>query len=246
MNVIPAIDLRGGRCVRLLKGDYDRETRYSDDPVSVAESFRALGFERLHLVDLDGARSGEQQHQAVVRRIVAETGMTVQLGGGVRDRTTVAGWLEQGVDRVVVGSVAVRDPAAVRDWLAEFGTERIVLALDVRMGQDGVPALATDGWTRDSGLSLWACLDAYRDAGLRHVLCTDVSRDGAMAGPNLALYRQFVDCADGLRLQASGGVRGIDDLEALRQLGADAAITGRALLDGAISHEEIRRFRQDA
>lgn len=246
MKIIPAIDLRGGRCVRLLKGEFDRETRYSDEPAAVAHAYRSMGFDTLHVVDLDGARTGDQHHQAIVRRITAETGLAVQLGGGIRHRDTVAAWLDAGVSRLVVGSLAVQEPAAVAGWFDEFGPARFVLALDVRLDAGGIPRLATHGWTRDSKRSLWDCIDGYRSTtALEHVLCTDVGRDGAMTGPNVDLYREFVARCPDIALQASGGVRDAADLEALRDLGAAAAITGRALLDGAITEEEIRTFLRD-
>jgi phosphoribosylformimino-5-aminoimidazole carboxamide ribotide isomerase len=146
----------------------------------------------------------------------------------------------------VIGSVAVTDTETVKEWIESFGADKIVLALDVRVDDAGTPRLATEGWTKTSTLSLWQCVDEYRQVQVAHILCTDVSRDGAMAGPNTDLYRQFVQRYPEIRLQASGGVRGIADLEALRTLGASAAITGRALLDGQITAQEIASFQQSA
>jgi len=246
MNVIPAIDLRGGRCVRLFQGEFDRETEYSDDPVAVARRFAELGADRLHLVDLDGARDGTQVNAGIVRSIATESPLKAQLGGGIRSRDNVSAWLEAGVDRCVIGSLAVTEPAEVAAWLSHFGAARIVLALDVRIDAGGEPMLSTHGWRETSSVSLWQAIDDYLEHGLKHVLCTDVSRDGAMSGPNLELYRQIVSRYPSIQLQASGGVRGLGDLEALRSLGAAAAITGRALLDGSLTAEEIRSFLRDA
>ncbi len=246
MKVIPAIDLRGGRCVRLLKGEFDKETEYSSDPAAVARRFGELGVDRLHMVDLDGARDGEQQNQAIVRAIAGESALAIQLGGGIRDRDSVAAWLDAGVSRCVIGSLAVTDAARVAGWLREFGPDRIVLALDIRIDAEGTPMLATHGWEQTSDVSLWDCVEHYHASGLRHVLCTDVSRDGAMTGPNVDLYATLARRFDWLELQASGGVRGIDDLRALRTAGAAAAITGRALLDGTLTAEEVRTFLRDA
>ncbi len=246
MRIIPAIDLRDGRCVRLYQGDFAQETRYSDDPPDVARGFADMGFDYLHVVDLDGARSGRQQNRDVVARIVADSGMRVQLGGGLRDRDALARCFDAGVARAVVGSVAVTDPDAVRGWFEEFGADRLVLALDCRIDASGAPQLATHGWERQSSVSLWEGVARYAGAGLRHVLCTDVGRDGALAGPALDLYAEFIERFPGIRLQASGGVRHIGDLAALRDAGAAAAITGRALLDGRISHDEVASFRQSA
>lgn len=246
MRIIPAIDLKDGKCVRLFKGEFDQTTEYSNDPVAVARRFSALDVQDLHIVDLDGARSGEQVNRAIVAAIASETGLDVQLGGGIRDQDAVEGWLKQGVTRCVIGSMAITEPGVVSEWLREFGPDRLVLALDVRLQPDATPVLTTHGWTRDSGLSLWDCIDHYHDAGLKHVLCTDVSRDGAMAGPNVALYEETLRRYPHLALQASGGVRHIGDLEELRSCGVPAAISGRALLDGEITTAEVATFRQSA
>ena len=243
MKVIPAIDLRGGRCVRLLHGDFDRETHYSDAPADVARNFSGMGFDYLHVVDLDGARDGSQKNAASVVEIAA-TPMTIQIGGGVREASTVSRWLAAGAARVVVGSLAVTEPDTVKAWLREFSPDRIVLALDVKL-VDGTPLLATHGWTQTSDLDLYACIDTYLDVGLHHVLCTDVSRDGALSGPNVELYGEIKARYPSIELQASGGVSGIQDLDALAGAGADSAITGRALLDGRITAEEIASFRQN-
>ncbi|MBT8088476.1 MAG: 1-(5-phosphoribosyl)-5-[(5-phosphoribosylamino)methylideneamino]imidazole-4-carboxamide isomerase [Gammaproteobacteria bacterium] len=246
MRIIPAIDLKDGNCVRLFKGDFDRVTEYSSDPVAIGRRFSALDVEDLHIVDLDGARSGNQTNHHLVAEIASTSGLAVQLGGGIREHGDVKRWLDAGVSRCVVGSVAVRQPDVVCRWIEEFGAQQIVLALDVKLARNGEPMLTTHGWTQDTGVSLWESLDAYRDVGARHVLCTDVARDGAMAGPNFDLYEQILSRYPGLGLQASGGVRHAGDLQALQALGLPAAITGRALLDGAISDTEVASFRQSA
>jgi len=246
MNIIPAIDLKDGNCVRLLKGDFEKTTEYSRDPAAIGRRFSALAVENLHIVDLDGARSGTQQNAEIVRAIAGESGLKVQLGGGIRTRDDVALWLANDVTRCVVGSTAINDPERVKQWIAEFGSDAVVLALDVRLDEAGTPRLTTHGWTKDSGTSLWDCLDSYADAGAVHVLCTDVDRDGAMTGPNFALYAEILQRYHSLQLQASGGVRNIDDLEMLREIGLPAAITGRALLDGEITEAEVTTFQQNA
>lgn len=244
MRIIPAIDLKDGKCVRLLKGDFEQATEYSSRPSEIGARFSALDVDDLHIVDLDGARSGTQQNHAIVNEIARQTGLSVQLGGGIRSRENVATWLSNGVARCVIGSVAIKDPGTVTAWLKEFGPEAIVLALDVKLDDDGTPRLTTQGWTEDSETSLWDCIDAYSEAGVRHILCTDVARDGAMTGPNFQLYVEILLRYPALQLQASGGVRSIDDLELLREIGAPAAITGRALLDGEITAAEIASFRR--
>ncbi len=246
MKIIPAIDLKDGNCVRLFKGDFEKTTHYSSNPAAIGKRFSELAVSDLHIVDLDGARTGNQQNRGIVEAIAAETTLEVQLGGGIRSRADVELWREIGVARCVVGSVAVRDPGIVHGWLDEFGQDAIVLALDIKISDANVPILTTHGWTEDADLSLWQCLDAYVERGARHVLCTDVARDGAMSGPNFALYETILSRYPGLSLQASGGVRHRADLEQLRSIGVPAAITGRALLDGEITATEVASFRQSA
>lgn len=246
MRIIPAIDLKDGKCVRLFQGDYSQATEYSTDPASVGRRFSTLDVEDLHIVDLDGARTGTQENRAVVADIASQSGLAIQLGGGIRTRADVASWLQNGVTRCVIGSVAIDEPEMVSEWLHEFGSDAIVLALDVRIDRTGTPMLTTHGWTKESAISLWRCIDQYRDAGARHILCTDVARDGTMVGPNFELYREILARYPGLLLQASGGVRNIGDLRQLRDMTVPAAITGRALLDGAISAAEVVTFRLSA
>ena len=241
MQIIPAIDISFGACVRLYQGDFDKRTEYSTDPAAVARRYEAMGLTELHVVDLDGAHSGQQQNSEIVSAIANETKLSIQLGGGIRHSETISAWLEKGVSRCVIGSRAITDPALVREWCTEFGADRITLALDVRF-VNNVPHLATHGWTATSEQTLWQCLDDFQSIGLRHVLCTDVSRDGTMTGPNLDLYGEFVVRFPAIKLQASGGVRNVTDIGLLDQVGAYAAITGRALLDGKISDQEIQQF----
>ncbi len=242
MTVIPAIDLRDGQCVRLYQGDFDRQTSYAKDPVALALEYEAMDFDALHIVDLDGARSGTQQNQEIIRRIIESSNLTIQLGGGIRTDSQVDDWLATGLARVVIGSLAITEPGRVCGWLKNYGPERIVLALDVNIDAIGVAHVATHGWRRTADMTLWQCLDQYEQAAIQHVLCTDISRDGAMTGPNLALYTEFIDKYPGIQLQASGGVRSIDDVKALRKTGVAATISGRALLDGKITAREIATF----
>jgi phosphoribosylformimino-5-aminoimidazole carboxamide ribotide isomerase len=245
MKIIPAIDLHNGKCVRLYKGDFGKVTHYSDRPLEIARGYAALNVDDLHIVDLDGARTGSQQNARVVRELCAETPLAVQLGGGIRDSERVRYWLDNGVTRCVVGSVAVAEPERVASWMDEFGTDSIVLALDVTIDAEG-PVLATHGWTQSTGLSLWDLLDQYSSIGARHLLCTDIGRDGAMSGPNETLYMEILQRYPDIRLQASGGVRDIGDIVRLREIGVPAAITGKAMLDGKIRAAEVDSFLQSA
>ena len=239
---MPAIDLRGGRCVRLLQGEFDAETTYEVTPEALHERYRALGARTLHVVDLDGARDGAPRHGALIADLARRGGLALQVGGGLREPDALAAMLAAGARRVVVGSRAVTDPDRVAGWLRELGPEAVVLALDVRIGSDGVPRVATHGWREQSALSLWDAVARFRPAQLRHVLCTDVGRDGALAGPNLDLYVDAVRRYPEIAWQASGGIRSAGDLWALRDAGVAAAISGRALLEGRLAAEELKPF----
>jgi phosphoribosylformimino-5-aminoimidazole carboxamide ribotide isomerase len=243
MLLMPAIDLRGGQCVRLLQGRFDAETVYAQDPLTVLEQYLALGARHVHVVDLDGARDGSQGNRAAILRIVDRAGRdAVQVGGGVRTRQVAEELFALGVARVVVGSVAVAQPEEVASWLREFGPERVVLAFDVRLDEAGTPRLATHGWERQTQTSLWDAVERYLAAGLGHVLCTDVARDGALSGPNVDLYRQCVRRFPSIAWQASGGVAAAADLHVLAATGAAAVISGRALLEGRLTAQEIEPF----
>jgi phosphoribosylformimino-5-aminoimidazole carboxamide ribotide isomerase len=246
MRLIPAIDLKGGRCVRLLKGDFAAETRYQTEPAALLARYRRLGADWLHVVDLDGARDGSGGNHVIIAGLAAELGIKLQVGGGLRSVSTVQAMLDLGAARVVVGSAALTDPPEVRRWLHRFGGGRIALAFDVRIDADGSPCVATHGWLRQSTCSLWKAVGAFGDAGLAHVLCTDVSRDGALSGPNVELYAEAVCRHPEIAWQASGGVRSVADLRSLADCGAAAAISGKALLEDLIPVEELGPFLPNA
>jgi len=246
MRLIPAIDLRGGRCVRLFQGRFDAETVYADDPASVLDAYVSQGARLVHVVDLDGARDGAQANRAAIERLAARGPAALQVGGGVRSRDAFELLLQLGARRVVVGSAAVTWPDEVASWIALRGPEAVVLALDVRVGAEGLPRLTTHGWQQQTEASLWETVAWFAARGLRHVLCTDVARDGALSGPNLDLYAEAQRRFPGIEWQASGGVRDAGDLHALRATGVAAVISGRALLEGRIRPEELEPFLPDA
>ncbi|MHB1056483.1 MAG: 1-(5-phosphoribosyl)-5-[(5-phosphoribosylamino)methylideneamino]imidazole-4-carboxamide isomerase [Rhodanobacter sp.] len=235
-DVIPAIDLRGGQVVRLKQGDYAQQTTYASDPRALASRYAEAGATWLHLVDLDGARSGNPGNLAVVASIAAD-GMRVQAGGGVRSEADLRRLYDAGVSRVVLGSVAIRAPGQVAQWLRAFGADRLTIALDTRR-IGGRWALPSAGWTEVEARTLDELAPWYAAHGARHLLCTDIDRDGMLAGFNLGLYRHLADSVPQLAVQASGGVRSLDDIRAARAAGAQGVILGRALLEGRFTVEE--------
>ncbi len=241
IQLYPAIDVRDGRVVRLAQGDYARETRYDADPFALAMDYADAGAKALHLVDLDAAREGGYTLQSLLQRIAADGRLQVQTGGGVRREDDVQRILDAGASRVVVGSLAVREPERVAGWLDRFGAERIVIALDTRCDDDGVWRLPVHGWTQGSGVELDALLAHYADAGARHLLCTDIARDGMLGGPNFELYRRIAAQWPRLALQASGGVREAADVEAAREAGCAGIVLGRALLEGRFTFIDAMR-----
>lgn len=246
MELIPAIDLKEGRCVRLFKGDFAAETVYSNEPASVLERYRALGARTVHVVDLDGARDGNQPNREIILGLAAQRQPRLQVGGGLRTLERIRSLLDAGVERAVIGSVAVTAPEQVAYWMTQIDPKRIVLAFDVRLDSSGAPMLTTHGWQQTSDVVLWQAVEQFLNHGLGHVLCTDVSRDGAMTGPNCELYAEAVRRFPDLQWQASGGVASGRDLLALRDCGVAAVISGKAMLENKISAEELRPFLPNA
>lgn len=232
MKILPAIDLADGHVVRLNQGDFARGRRFDVDAVDLAQRYARAGAEWLHLVDLDGARAGRPCQLDLVARLARV--LRVQAGGGVRGESDVVALLERGVERVVVGSVAVREPTTFVDWLRRFGADRLCLALDLREGDDGRWRPAVDAWRSASEADPDRLLRTFADAGLMHVLCTDVAQDGMRAGPNVALYRRLATDWPGFAWIASGGVRDLVDVVALAASGVAACVAGTALLEGTL------------
>jgi phosphoribosylformimino-5-aminoimidazole carboxamide ribotide isomerase len=242
MLLIPSIDLRGGQCVRLLKGEFGAETLYDIDPAVLIRRYTDAGATWLHMVDLDGARDGTPGNRQLMHDLAHLNLVKIQLGGGLRSRRLIDEALISGVARAVIGSAAVDDPTLLRECLEEYGADRICLAVDVRVDASGVPRVSTRGWTRELALSLWELLDSFADTPLRHVLCTDIERDGALTGPSFDLYAQAQDRYPQLQWQASGGIHSIADLVRLDEMGLAAAISGKALLEGKIRLGELQSF----
>lgn len=231
MLIYPAIDLKGGVCVRLLHGRFDQVTAYDDDPFARLKAFADQGAEWVHIVDLDGARDGRPAQHELIGRLAASNSARIQTGGGVRELEDANRLLDAGAARVVIGSAAVRRPRDVREWIETLGLDSICVALDCRPDADGFRIVA-DGWASDTPFSLKAALDLYPEGTLRHVLVTDVSRDGAMAGPNLELIEWLAAERPDLQIQASGGVRDLSDIQTLGPAGAAGVIVGRAIYEG--------------
>jgi phosphoribosylformimino-5-aminoimidazole carboxamide ribotide isomerase len=246
MLLIPSIDLRSGRCVRLRQGDFATESAYSIEPARLLERYYSLGARWLHVVDLDGAKDGLAVNAPIIATLARAGMMSLQVGGGVRSASIIEALLSIGVARVVVGTAAIKRPDEVAAWLDQFGAERICVAFDVRLGAHGVPHVRTDGWTRNSALSLSRAISAFPREMLRHVLCTDIERDGTLRGPNLGLYRECCEQFPEFKWQASGGIRDHHDLRFLRKIGLAAAISGTALLEERMSPTELQPFLPDA
>ncbi len=240
-TVYPAIDVREGRVVRLKQGDYAQETRYSDSPLVLAQTYAESGAAWLHLVDLDAARDGGYAAEALLLAIKSSTVLNVQTGGGVRSEADLRRLLNAGADRVVIGSLAVREPERVTEWLARYGADRITVALDTRQGEDGGWVMPVKGWTETGEHRLESLTAAYADVGLKHLLCTDIGRDGMLSGPNFELYAQLRAIAPQLAIQASGGARDLADVQAARQTGCAGIVLGKALLEGRLALSDALR-----
>lgn len=234
IKIIPAIDIINGHCVRLSQGDYQRITDYSESPAAMAENFEALGFKRLHVVDLDGARSGKVINIKALKEITSRTNLIVDFGGGIKSEEDLKNVFEAGANAVSIGSIAVSDPDIVSLWADSFGAEKFIISADVR---DNI--VRTNGWTKNSGITLNQLISRYRNKNIRRVLCTDISRDGMLCGSNIELYQtimeQFPDC----KLIASGGISSLDDIKKLDEAKIPAVVIGKAIYEQQINLEEL-------
>lgn len=230
--IFPAIDLMNGKCVRLLKGRFDAKTEYDANPIDVAHGFADAGAEWMHVVDLDGAKTGHSSQAALIGDIAKQSGLKVQTGGGLRDIGTIRRLLDTGVERVVIGSLAVTQPIMVRRWLDELGPDKLVLAFDVNLDDNGVAYPAIKGWTEETETPFFEVLDGYSGTGLRTILVTDIGRDGAETGGNTKLYQTILKNYPTLDLITSGGVGTLDHVRDLKALNPYGIIIGRALYEG--------------
>jgi len=236
--IFPAIDLMDGGCVRLYKGDFNQRTDYEATPMDVAKSYAAAGAEWMHIVDLDGAKNGKTEQAELIMQIAQESGLKVQTGGGLRDLSQIQHLLQGGVERAVIGSLAVTNPQMVKFWINEVGQERICVALDINVGKDGEPYPATRGWTEAGSRTLWNVLDDYMGTGLSTILVTDISKDGVLGGANVKLYKKILANYPTLNLITSGGVGTLTHVKALKALNPYGVIIGKALYENKFTLED--------
>ena len=233
IELIPAIDIINGQCVRLTKGDYDQKTVYGD-PLEMARQFEALGYQRLHMVDLDGAKSKHIVNDEVLNRITKATNLIVDFGGGIKTDEDIRKAFDNGASMVTVGSIAVTHPELFLSWVEQYGAERLILGADVRNGK-----ISINGWKEDSTEDLLPFLRRYIDAGVRNVLCTEISKDGTLQGPAIELYQRVMKEYPELHLIASGGVSSIEDIKSLDAAGIPAVVFGKAIYEGKINLQEL-------
>lgn len=236
IELIPAIDLIDGKCVRLTNGDYGQKKVYNEDPVAQAKEFERLGFHRLHVVDLDGARSKHIVNDYVLKAITTETSLTIDFGGGIKSDEDLEKAFSAGAAMVTVGSIAASQPETFLRWLDKYGAERLILGADVRNGR-----ISINGWKEDSAEELIPFLRRYADAGVTNVLCTDISKDGTLAGPAISLYKQIIEAFPHIHLIASGGVSSTEDIFQLEKAHIPAVVFGKAFYEGRIDVAQLTK-----
>ncbi len=237
IEIIPAIDIIGGKCVRLSQGDYNRKTIYNEDPLEVAKMFEAAGIKRLHLVDLDGAKAHHIVNHRVLEQIASNTKLIIDFGGGLKSNKDLQTAFEAGAAMITGGSIAVKSPKTMLSWIKDFGSDRIILGADASGKK-----IAVAGWTEDSGLDLFTFITQWHGKGIDKVISTDISRDGMLQGPAIGLYREILEQTPGIYLIASGGVGSAKDILDLERIGVPAVIVGKAIYEGKISMDEISKI----
>jgi len=237
MDIIPAIDLIDGKCVRLTQGDYAQKKVYNENPLEVAKGFEAAGIRRLHLVDLDGVKAQHIVNYRILHSIATQTSLVVDFGGGLKTDADLRIAFDNGASMITGGSIAVKNPKTFNRWIIEHGADKIILGADAKNGK-----IAVSGWTETSSIELTSFIAGYCAKGITQVICTDIGRDGMMQGPAVALYQNLLKLFPGLYLVASGGVGCMDDIAALQKAGIPAVITGKAIYEGKIALEELAKF----
>ncbi len=237
IELIPAIDIIDGKCVRLVQGQYQQKKTYSDQPLQVARHFAGLGVRRLHLVDLDGAKAGKLVNLDILKSIAEDTSLVIDFGGGIKSDEDIQSVFDAGAAMITAGSIAVRDRVKVEKWLAEYGPEKIILGADTRDGK-----ISINAWQEDTSLEIIDFVQGYVDLGITRLICTDIARDGMLGGTALDLYKALKDRFPSLEIIASGGVSGMEDIRELDQAGIDGVIFGKAFYEGNITSQEIIEF----
>jgi phosphoribosylformimino-5-aminoimidazole carboxamide ribotide isomerase len=237
MQIIPAIDIIDGKCVRLTEGDYSSKTEYAFSPLEMAKQYEEIGFKRVHLVDLDGAKAGSVINWKIIEEISSETNLSIDFGGGVKTMAEVKRILDLGVTYVTVGSIAAKQPNEFRNWLEIFGAEKFFLGADVRDQK-----IMTGGWLERTDIDLSEFIQQYIKLGVNHFFCTDISKDGQLMGPATALYKQMIESFPDINLVASGGVSSLTDLDELKSIGCTGAIVGKAIYEGKIALQDLAMF----
>jgi phosphoribosylformimino-5-aminoimidazole carboxamide ribotide isomerase len=237
MRIIPAIDIIDGKCVRLTQGDYGKKKIYNENPLEVALEFAGHGIQYLHLVDLDGAREGKVVNWKVLEKLTSKTDLKIDFGGGIKTDQDLQIAFDCGAKQITAGSIAVKDPELVTNWLETYGPEKIILGADVKQGK-----IAVSGWTETSDLVAEAFISNYLQKGIKYVVCTDISKDGMMEGPAFEYYADLCHTFTEMNLVASGGIRHIEDLEKLIGIGLEGAIIGKAIYEGAIALKDLKKL----
>jgi phosphoribosylformimino-5-aminoimidazole carboxamide ribotide isomerase len=238
MKIIAAIDIMDGKCVRLTQGNFGSKKVYDEDPVDMAQRFEDANLEYIHIVDLDGAQQGAVTNWQILEDIRANTALRIDFGGGVKTTEDVEELLELNIDRINVGSVAVKEPEKFTDWIRQFGSDNFILSTDVKGNE-----IKVNGWQDRTGVTIYDLIDQYQPTGIEHITCTDISADGTLAGPNFALYKELMSRFPKLKFTASGGVSSMEDLEKLKDIGVYGVIIGKAIYEGRLTLEELAAFK---
>lgn len=237
MEIIPAIDIIDGKCVRLIKGDYDQKTIYNEDPLEVAMQFEDAGLQRLHLVDLDGAKAGEVKNWKVLERIAGKTSLVIDFSGGIRSAENLSVIFNSGAAYAAIGSMAVKDQLTLSNWFLTFGVDKFIIAADVKE-----ETIVVKGWIETTVHSVFELIDTYKTNGVKQFFCTDINKDGLLQGPSIDLYKKILNQYPSIDLIASGGISSLKDLVQLQQAGCSGAIIGKAIYENRISLTELKRF----